>query len=92
MSSLELEVYEIFKNRFSEKEAAKVIEFFEAKSDEKINQKKDVFMTKDDKVELVTRIESTKSELIKWSFIFWVGSVITILGGLLAILKLFFGK
>lgn len=92
MSSLELEVYEIFKNRFSEKEAAKVIEFFEAKSDEKITQKKDVFMTKDDKVELVTRIESTKSELIKWSFIFWVGSVITILGGLLAILKLFFEK
>ncbi len=92
MSSLELEVYEIFKNRFSEKEAAKVIEYFEAKSDEKITQKKDVFMTKDDKVELVTRIESTKSELIKWSFIFWVGSVITILGGLLAILKLFFEK
>ncbi len=52
----------------------------------------DVFMTKDDKVELVTRIESTKSELIKWSFIFWVGSVITILGGLFAILKLFFEK
>jgi len=44
------------------------------------------------KVELVARIESTKSELIKWSFIFWVGSVITILGGLLAILKLFFEK
>ena len=76
MSSLELEVYEIFKNRFSEKEAAKVIEFFESKSEEKITQKKDVFMTKDDKVE-VARIESTKSELIKWSFIFWVGSVIT---------------
>jgi hypothetical protein len=92
MSSLELEVYEIFKNRFSEKEAAKVIEFFVSKSEEKITQKKDVFMTKDDKVELVTRIESTKSELIKWSFIFWVGSVITILGGLLAILKLFFEK
>jgi len=92
MSFLELEVYEIFKNRFSEKEAAKVIEFFESKSEEKITQKKDVFMTKDDKVELVARIESTKSELIKWSFIFWVGSVITILGGLLAILKLFFEK
>ena len=92
MSSLELEVCEIFKNRFSEKEAAKVIEFFKSKSEEKIMQKKDVFMTKDDKVELVARIESTKSELIKWSFIFWVGSVITILGGLLAILKLFFEK
>jgi hypothetical protein len=55
-------------------------------------QKKDVFMTKDDKVELVSRIESTKSEMIKWSFIFWVGTVITVLGGLFAILKLFFEK
>jgi len=35
MSSLELEVYEIFKNRFTEKEAAKVIEYFEAKAEEK---------------------------------------------------------
>ena len=92
MSSLELEVYEIFKNRFSDKEAAKVIEYFEAKSKEKIIRKKDIFMTKDDKVELVTRIESTKSELVKWSFIFWVGTVITILGGLFAILNLFFEK
>ena len=49
-------------------------------------------MTKDDKMELVTGIESTKSELVKWSFIFWVGTVITILGGLFAILKLFFEK
>ena len=92
MSSLELEVYEIFKTRFSDKEAAKVIEYLEAKSDEKIIQKKDVFMTKDDKVELVTRIESTKSEMVRWSFIFWTGTVITILGGLFAILKLFFNK
>jgi len=72
MSSLELEVYEILKNRFSDKEAAKVIEYFELKAEEKIGQKKDVFMTKDDKVELVSRIESSKSDIIKWMFIFWI--------------------
>ncbi len=35
MSSLELEVYEIFKNPFTDKEAAKVIEYFESKAEEK---------------------------------------------------------
>ena len=58
MSALEFEVYEIFKNRFTDKEAAKVI---------------DVFMTKDDKVEMISRIESSKTDTIKWMFIFWIG-------------------
>ena len=64
MSALELEVYEILKNRFSDTEAAKVIELFEAKAEEKISQKKDVFMTKNDKEELVTRMASNKEELV----------------------------
>ncbi len=36
MSALELEVYEILKNKFSDKEAAKVIELFETKAEEKL--------------------------------------------------------
>lgn len=88
MSALELEVYEIFKNRFTEKEAAKVIEYFEAKAEEKIKQKKDVFMTKDDKVELISRIESTRADVIKWMFIFWVGQ----LGILFALFNVYLKK
>ena len=30
-----------------------------------------------------------KAEIIKWMFIFWIGSVLTILGGLFGFLKLF---
>jgi hypothetical protein len=40
MSSLELKVYELFKKRFSEDEA----------------QKKDVFLTKDDKIDIIKSI------------------------------------
>ena len=87
MSSLELEVYEIFKNRFTEKEAAKVIEYFEAKAEEKISQKKDVFMTKDDKVEIISRIESSKTDTIKWMFIFWIGQLAAVAGILFALLN-----
>jgi hypothetical protein len=56
MSAMELKVYEILKNRFSEEEAAIVIEYFESKADEKINQKKDIFLTKDDKVDILRSI------------------------------------
>lgn len=92
MSALELEVYEIFKNRFTEKEAAKVIEYFEAKAEEKIGQKKDIFMTKDDKVELISRIEASKTDTIKWMFIFWLGQLAAIAGILFAFLNIYFKK
>ena len=56
MSSIELKVYEIFKKHLSEEEAAVIIENFDAKSKEKINLKKDVFLTKDDKVDIIKSI------------------------------------
>jgi hypothetical protein len=66
MSSLELKVYEIFKSKFGEAEASHVIEYFQAKAEEQIQQKKDVFLTKDDKVELIDRINKAKVETIIW--------------------------
>ena len=69
MSALELEVYEILKSKFSDAEAAKVITYFEEKAEEKINQKKDVFLTKDDKV-----------DLIKWMVGFWIAQMAAIIG------------
>ena len=92
MSALELKVYEIFKSKFSEQEASIVIEYFEAKAEEKYEQKKDVLLTKQDKIELVEKIEASKSDIIKWMFIFWTGSILATLGGLLAFLKLFLSK
>ena len=69
MSALELKVYEIFKAKLVEQDAATVIEYFESKSEEKINQKKDVFLTKDDKV-----------DLIKWMVGFWIAQMAAIIG------------
>ena len=51
MSALELSVYEILKAKLGEQEAQKVIEFIDPKAEEKINNKKDVFLTKDDKID-----------------------------------------
>ena len=66
MSALELQVYELFKKRFSEEEAKTVIQYFESKAEEKTRQKKDLFLTKDDKVDLIDRINKSKVETIVW--------------------------
>ena len=92
MSSLELEGYEILKNRFSEKEAVKVIELFEAKAEEKFLQKKDVLATKEDIGIVRKEIAETKTDIIKWSFIFWIGQLAATAGILFAILNVYFKK
>ena len=69
MSTIELQVYEILKAKLGEHEATKVIEYFDLKAEEKINQKKDIFLTKDDKV-----------DLIKWMVGFWIAQMAAIIG------------
>ena len=86
MSALEIKMYELFKAKFGEAEANTVIDYFEQKAEEKINQKKDIFLTKDDKIDIITRIEGVRSELIKWMFLFWIGQ----LASFIAIAKFFF--
>ena len=73
------------KSRFSEIEAKLIVEYIEIKAEEKYQQKKDILATKQD-------LSEVKADIIKWSFVFWVGTVITVLGGLFAILKLFFDR
>ena len=45
MSTLELKVYEIFKSKFSEQEAATVIEYIETKTKERLEENSEVFKT-----------------------------------------------
>jgi len=79
MSTLVLKVYEMFKTRFSETEANLVIEYFDAKAEEKINRKNDTFLVKEDKIELIKTIYIVG--LVQ--FLAIVGSVLMILNFML---------
>lgn len=92
MSVNKLQVYEILKSRFSESEAKLIAAYFDEKAEEKYLQKKDILATKEDIGVVRKEIAESKADLIKWSFVFWIGTIMTILGGLFAILKLFFNK
>ena len=73
MSWLELQVYEIFKIKLGEQEAAKVIEFIDAKAEEKAKQKADTLASKED-------LANTKVDIIKWMVGIWIIQMAAILG------------
>ena len=87
MSTIEFKAYEIFKSKLGESEAEVIMDFLDKKADEKISHKKDVFLTKDDKVDLISKIESSKTDTIKWMFLFWIGQLAATIGIILLFVK-----
>jgi len=100
MSALELKVYDIFKSRFSEQEASVVIEYVEEMVKDGVEDKivhSQVLQSKDlellrkevggKSAETNLKIAETKSEMIKWMFIFWIGQVTVTVGLILIYLK-----
>lgn len=73
MSTLELKVYDIFKNKLGEQEATFIIEYIESQSEKKYLEKKEALATKED-------LQQTKIDLIKWVFAFFVTLSFMIIG------------
>ncbi len=73
MSALGLRVYEIFKTKLGEKEAESIIEYFNAKTEAKYQEKKETLATKQD-------LSETKLDLIKWIFGFFTVLALMIIG------------
>jgi len=83
----EIKLFEMLKARLGQQEAEAFVEILENKVDRKFDEAKQTLATKEDlaKVEgrLETKLAETKSEIIKWMFIFWMGQV-AVIAGLLA--------
>ncbi len=76
MTAIEIKAYEVLKRNFpKEEDDAILIEYFDNAAEEKIDQKKDIFLTKEDKIELIKEIKETKADMIKWMFLFWIGQI-----------------
>ena len=68
-------MYNILKVKLGEKEAKALTEYVESKVENSIKKEKDVLTTKEDLFKLEVKLSETKSEIIKWMFIFWVGQI-----------------
>lgn len=44
-----------------------------------IDDRKDVFLTKNDKIDLIEKMNKDKIDLIKWMFGFWITIIIMLL-------------
>lgn len=88
MHVAEIELYEILKSKLGDKEAKTLVEYIEAKVSKELEEKKDILATKQDIANLEIKLEKTKSDIIKWMFLFWIGQ----LASLIAILQIFFRK
>jgi hypothetical protein len=67
-----IEMYTILKGKLGENEAKALTEYIESKVDKTFDKEKSILATKVDLAE-------TKSEIIKWMFIFWIGQIAVLL-------------
>lgn len=88
METNTLKVYEILKSQWGKDKASTVIDYLESSISEKVDNKAEHLTTKEDLLQvekhLEIQIQKVKSEIIKWMFIFWVGTI----GIMIAIIKL----
>ncbi len=86
MNVSEITLYEMLKAKLGEKEATAFVTILDTKVDKKFEEAKGILATKEDIARLDIKISETKTEIIKWMFIFWVGQLATFI----AIVKFFF--
>jgi hypothetical protein len=67
-----IEMYTILKGKLGENEAKALTEYVESKVEKSFDKEKSILATKVDLAE-------TKSEIIKWMFIFWIGQIAVLL-------------
>ena len=66
MSITEISLYNILRKKFGEEETSNLIEFIKADIKEEVEYKSNILLTKDDKIDLVDRINKSKNETVVW--------------------------
>ena len=95
-----MNIYEIlFPVIKNEKQTKELVQNIEKVIDKKFDEKKELFISVDDKTKLLTKddaykifgtkedLKEQKSEVIKWMFIFWITQMISLFGFMLYFIK-----
>lgn len=94
----EIKLYELLKAKIGEREAEAFLGLLESRVDQKFEERKNDFILEKDKERLLIKddalaifstkqdIAESKSEIIKWMFVFIMGLLISISGIMVAIL------
>lgn len=89
--STALELYEQPKPKLGDVEARLLLEFIESSVERRAATKEDVVLLRQDLVLLEERLKrgmsELKSDLIKWTFTFWIGTVAALAGIMFTLLR-----
>ncbi len=66
----EIQLYEALAENLGKEKAKALTEYIEAKVEKKVSDEKTSIVS-----EIEAKISESKSEMIKWMFIFWVGTI-----------------
>lgn len=84
-------LYDILTSKLGKETAENLTSFIEDKIRIEVENKSQMLATKEDlfkvKSELELKISESKSDTIKWMFIFWIGQVVATFGFILLYLK-----
>jgi hypothetical protein len=87
MQITSIELYNMLKGKLGDKVTKSLVCYVESQTEEALRSKQDYFLVKADKIELIDRIERSKTETIKWMFVFWAGQTVVITGIMMGILN-----
>lgn len=96
----DIQLFNLLKAKIGEKEAEALVEYVKTSASEELKHNidtlairefvKDELKTVRDEVNQVRlALKEFKSEIIKWMFVFWAGSILTTLGALFGLVKFF---
>jgi energy-converting hydrogenase A subunit M len=75
-----LQLFTIAQTFIKDKEKAReFVKQIEQTVDMKFEAQKDILATKQDMSSMQSKIAETKSDLIKWMFVFWMGQILALL-------------
>jgi hypothetical protein len=87
--STTLELYEQLKPKLGETEARSLLEFIESSVEQRTATKEDLAVLEERlKREFETKLAELKSDLIKWTFSFWIGTVAVLAGTMFALQRM----
>ncbi|MDI6756663.1 MAG: hypothetical protein QME32_01420 [Endomicrobiia bacterium] len=87
-----LEVYEILRGAFEEKQAEKIAHGIEAALKTRDEDLMKEVATKGDVAKLRVDMANMRADLIRWMFVFWMGQFATTVGAMTAIIFVFLRK
>ena len=80
-------LYDLISIKLGKETAENLTTFIEEKISSEVETKATILATKEDLGSTNTKIETSRADVIKWMFIFWVGQLVAMFGFILLFLN-----